>query len=76
LLHLGTIQGSRVEQVRSLPYSLDALLGIDTDNPPDKPTFTNGVEQRDGEIVTHREFANVNGIEYSLDQLLRVSPGC
>jgi phosphatidylserine decarboxylase len=61
---------------RGLPYSLDALLGIDTDNPPDKPTFTNGVEQCDREIVTHREFANVHGIEYSLNQLLRMSPSC
>jgi len=27
-------------------------------------------------MVTHREFANVNGIEYNLDQLLGVSPSC
>jgi phosphatidylserine decarboxylase len=76
VLHLGTIKGSRVEQVKGLTYSLDALLGIDTDNPPENLTFTGGLEQRDMEIVTHREFANVNGIEYSLDQLLGVSPSC
>ena len=67
MLHLGTIKGSRVEQVKGLTYSLDALLGIDTDNPPETLAFTEGVEQRDMEIVAHREFANLNRIEYSLD---------
>jgi phosphatidylserine decarboxylase len=76
VLHLGTIKGSRVEQVKGLTYSLDALLGIDTGNPPENLAFTDGIEQSDVEIVTHREFANVNGIEYSLDQLLGVSPSC
>jgi phosphatidylserine decarboxylase len=47
-----------------------------TDNRPETLTFTDGVEQRDMQIVTHREFANVSGIEYSLDQLLGISPSC
>jgi hypothetical protein len=42
-------------------------LGIDTDNPPETLTFADSVEQRDMEIVAHREFANLNRIEYSLD---------
>ena len=77
VLHLGTIKGLRVEQVKGLTYSLDALLGIDKDGPTEIPTTTDGLApnpERDMEIVTHREFANVNGIEYSLDQLLGVSP--
>jgi phosphatidylserine decarboxylase len=69
-----TIKGSRVEQVNDLTYSLDALLGVDTDNPPESLTFTDGIEQRD--IMRHREFANMNGIEWSLDQLVGVSLSC
>jgi phosphatidylserine decarboxylase len=65
---------SRVAQGKDLTYSLDALLGIDTDNLPESLTSTDGIEQRDMEIVRHREFANLNGIEYSLDQLVCMSP--
>lgn len=73
VLHLGTIDGLRVEQVKGITYSLDALLGVETSRPgsPTSPTST-VVEfpHRDMSIVDDREFANVNGIEYSLDQLL------
>jgi phosphatidylserine decarboxylase len=70
LLHIGTIKGLRVEQVKGLTYSLDIH------NLPENPTFTDGIEQRNMEIVTHSEFVDVNGIDYSLDQLLGLSPSC
>lgn len=73
VLHLGTIDGLRVEQVKGITYSLDALLGVERSRPgsPTSPTST-VVEfpHRDMAIVDDHEFANVNGIEYSLDQLI------
>ncbi|KAI6105112.1 phosphatidylserine decarboxylase-domain-containing protein [Pisolithus croceorrhizus] len=73
VLHLGTIDGLRVEQVKGMTYSLDALLGVEKSSPdsPASPTST-VVEfpRRDMSVVDEREFANVNGIDYSLDELL------
>ncbi|KAG1830005.1 phosphatidylserine decarboxylase-domain-containing protein [Suillus variegatus] len=73
VLHLGTIENLRVEQVKGITYSLDALLGVDRSD-PESPTST-VIEFPDREMshVTDQEFANVNGIEYSLDQLLGAS---
>jgi phosphatidylserine decarboxylase len=71
VLHFGTIKDLRVEQVKGITYSLDALLGVDT---PDSSCPPTPIEvHRDMSIVDDREFANVNGIEYSLDQLLGTS---
>lgn len=72
VLHLGTVQESRVEQVKGITYSLDALLGIERPNSPQLH-----IEHiRDMSFVDDREFANVNGIEYSLQQLIGASsPG-
>lgn len=70
VLHFGTVQESRVEQVKGITYSLDALLGIERPN-----SQTTIIEHnRDMSIVDDREFANVNGIEYSLQQLIGASP--
>ncbi|EJD04533.1 phosphatidylserine decarboxylase [Fomitiporia mediterranea MF3/22] len=68
ILHFGTVEGSRVEQVKGLTYSLNALLGKSTPSTPTskKVDFTN----RDHEVIMDREFADINGIEYSLEQLL------
>ncbi|KAF8621838.1 hypothetical protein AX15_007461 [Amanita polypyramis BW_CC] len=66
ILHLGTITDLRVEQVKGITYSLDALLGVD------RPNNIKAVVERnpDMQVVDDKEFANVNGIEYSLGQLL------
>ncbi|KAI0056762.1 phosphatidylserine decarboxylase [Artomyces pyxidatus] len=72
VLHFGTVQDLRVEQVKGITYSLDALLGVET--PPGKARST--VVQfpsRDMAVVDDQEFANVNGIEYSLTQLIGTS---
>ncbi|KAG6334912.1 hypothetical protein ID866_4173 [Astraeus odoratus] len=77
ILHLGTIDGLRVEQVKGITYSLDALLGVETSRPgtPTSPTSTIlEFPRRDMAHVDDHEFANVNGIEYSLEKLLG-SPG-
>jgi len=66
ILHFGTITDPRVEQVKGITYSLDAFLGVD------RPNNTKAIVERntDMEVVDDEEFANVNGIEYSLGQLL------
>ena len=66
VLHFGTVQGSRVEQVKGITYSLDALLGIER---PDSP-FSIVERNPEMSVVDHHEFAVVNGIEYSLEQLI------
>lgn len=80
VLHFGAVQGARVEQVKGLTYSLDALLGVErpssrTGKPNGKGLSTTTVPfpTREMAIVDDREFANVNGIEYSLSQLLGAS---
>lgn len=58
--------------MKGITYSLDALLGVDSGS--STPGSASSVQiQRDMSIVDDREFANVNGIEYSLDQLLGAS---
>ncbi|KAJ7430174.1 phosphatidylserine decarboxylase 1 [Mycena galericulata] len=66
ILHFGTITDLRVEQVKGITYSLDALLGVDRPGTPSIPA----VHSPNMPVVDDHEFANVNGIEYSLDQLL------
>ncbi|KAF8060782.1 phosphatidylserine decarboxylase 1 [Lyophyllum atratum] len=71
VLHFGTVQGTRVEQVKGITYSLDALLGVERPGSPVSVVSPSSLQRsRDMSIVDDREFANVNGIEYSLDQLL------
>ena len=75
MLHFGTIKNRRVEQVKGITYSLDALLGVERDVPGTPSSTSTAVDfsNRDMSIVDDREFANVNGIEYSLDQLIGAS---
>ncbi|CAE6513649.1 unnamed protein product [Rhizoctonia solani] len=87
VLHFGSItRDGRVEQVKGLTYSLDALLGSGSlssspattpaalPTPPRTPPNEYHVpfSPRDPahEQASDMEFANVNGIDYSLDQLL------
>ncbi|KAJ7176516.1 phosphatidylserine decarboxylase 1 [Mycena filopes] len=66
VLHFGTISDLKVEQVKGITYSLDALLGVERPGaPPGVSVVAAGMP-----VVDDHEFANVNGIEYSLDQLL------
>ena len=69
ILHFGTVQESRVEQVKGITYSLDALLGVErTGSYP--PPVAAVLHNRDMSIVDDQDFANVNGIEYTLEQLI------
>ncbi|KAL0950544.1 hypothetical protein HGRIS_007351 [Hohenbuehelia grisea] len=68
ILHFGTIQGSRVEQVKGITYSLDALLGVERH--PTEAAVQNIPAHPEMPVVDHREFADINGIEYTLEQLI------
>jgi phosphatidylserine decarboxylase len=71
ILHFGTIQDLRVEQVKGITYSLDALLGVDrSDTSPVLAVIPEHLKKEDLQVVDDQEFANVNGIEYSLERLL------
>ncbi|KAF9527153.1 phosphatidylserine decarboxylase-domain-containing protein [Crepidotus variabilis] len=71
VLHFGTVQGSRVEQVKGITYSLDALLGVERmDSQAMAAAISQANAERGMQVVDHEEFANVNGIEYTLEQLL------
>jgi len=69
MLHFGTVTDARVEQVKGITYSLDALLGIERPGSPSSILPHN----RDMSVVDDHEFAIVNGIEYSLEQLIGAS---
>ena len=70
VLHFGTIKGLRVEQVKGITYSLDALLGVEHPTPASTQTI---IETGDHASLDPKEFANINDIEYSLDQLIGIS---
>lgn len=67
VLHFGVVQGEHIEQIKGVTYNLDALLGNDDESsiPIRDAILGNSVE-----IVDEEEFANVNGIEYSLEDMI------
>ncbi|KAH8926785.1 phosphatidylserine decarboxylase [Atractiella rhizophila] len=76
IVNFGTIKGSRVESIKGASYSLDALLsGSGASTPiPSTPGSSTPSEtpplNPDHHIVSEREFANLNGLEYSLTDLV------
>ncbi|KAI0638905.1 phosphatidylserine decarboxylase [Trametes polyzona] len=68
VLHFGVIKDGRIEQVKGSTYSLDALLGVARPGSP-APTPIAFPEDKMQE-VNHKHFAEINGIEYSLHELL------
>lgn len=67
ILHLGVVDGDRVEQVKGLTYSLRSLLGLGSHAQSHE---TADFEVGDKDATAHRTFAKVNGIDYSVTQLL------
>lgn len=79
VLQFGQIQGGDIEQVKGMTYSIDALLGKNTPTPsirsgtstPASDGITAEEKHRDEEVVKQdEEFARVNGISYTLPNLL------
>ncbi|TKY86129.1 hypothetical protein EX895_004954 [Sporisorium graminicola] len=70
VLHFGEIAGRRVEQVKGITYSLDALLGVTSSPEATEKAVGSSLEDSDHEHLDDRQFASVNGIDYTLDELL------
>ena len=61
------IKGGRVEQIKGSTYSLDALLGVDSRQSARTEVVFPAREMAE---VDDKHFADINGIEYSLQELL------
>ncbi|KAI5481501.1 phosphatidylserine decarboxylase [Pseudohyphozyma bogoriensis] len=72
VVNFGVVEGGRVEQVKGSTYSLEALLsGTGQDKTPETfPGHAPHPQQTEGSKVDEREFANINDIQYSLDELI------
>lgn len=78
ILQYGRIEGGDIEQVKGMTYSVDALLGKNTptasivsDQSSASSASGSSVVHGDEEIVKQEEeFAKVNGISYTLPDLL------
>lgn len=81
ILQFGHIVGGDIEQVKGMTYSIDALLGQNTPTPsiksgssdrsPDDAQTCHGEPHGGEEVVKQEEeFARVNGISYTLPDLL------
>ncbi|SPO27127.1 related to PSD1 - phosphatidylserine decarboxylase 1 [Ustilago trichophora] len=70
VLHFGEIVGRRVEQVKGITYSLDALLGVTSAPEATENVVGKTDEESEHERIDDRQFASVNGIDYTLDELL------
>lgn len=70
VLHFGEIAGRRVEQVKGITYSLDALLGVTSEPEATENAISGVAEGEEHARIDDRQFASVNGIDYTLDELL------
>ncbi|KAJ1023484.1 hypothetical protein NDA16_003101 [Ustilago loliicola] len=70
VLHFGEIAGRRVEQVKGITYSLDALLGVTSAPEATENVVGSTKEEAEHARINDSQFASVNGIDYTLDELL------
>ncbi|KAK4685123.1 phosphatidylserine decarboxylase, partial [Tremellales sp. Uapishka_1] len=70
VLHFGEIVGEKVEQVKGLTYSLEALLGTEGKAVGQTAEIKG---KRGNKVVDDEHFANINDIPYSLSSLLGTS---
>ncbi|KAI1266703.1 phosphatidylserine decarboxylase [Xylariaceae sp. FL1019] len=82
VLQYGKIEGNDIEQVKGMTYTIDALLGKNTPLPSvsDKSSAALDSERQKARLKGEQmvqgdeEFARVNGISYSLPDLLSGGP--
>ena len=88
VVNFGYIEERRVEQIKGVSYSLDAFLGgtgpaagaansSSTTVSPSSASSTNintSPSTSDNAVVDEKEFANLNGLSYSIDQLMGSEP--
>lgn len=74
VLQLGIIDDGQVEQVKGVTYSLDALLGnsghAKLAAPSHQVPFEDMKNSTNNILERHREFAIMNGISYTVDDLI------
>ncbi|OTB05211.1 hypothetical protein M426DRAFT_320025 [Hypoxylon sp. CI-4A] len=79
VLQYGKIEGNDIEQVKGMTYTIDALLGKNTPTPSLSEKTPEATDEsvkspptRGGEelVTSEEEFARVNGISYTLPNLL------
>ncbi|KAF9582465.1 phosphatidylserine decarboxylase 1 [Lunasporangiospora selenospora] len=66
VFHFGLVDGSKVEQIKGMSYTLEKFLG----DPKISETAEMIKSTHSANIVDEEEFAEVNGINYTLDSLL------
>lgn len=72
VLKFGVIENGEIEQVKGMTYSIDALLGISTKRlaaPTHSLEFDHDASN-EAVIRRDQEFANLNGILYTVDDIL------
>lgn len=72
VLKFGVIENGEIEQVKGMTYSIDALLGLSAKRlaaPTHSLEFDHDAKN-EAVINRHEEFAKLNGISYSLDDIL------
>jgi phosphatidylserine decarboxylase len=81
VLQFGVIEHGEVEQVKGMTYKLDALLGASSPGTSPNPSAPSNIfsmssedasqstASEDPSLVADREFANINGISYTLPNL-------
>ncbi|KAF3043544.1 phosphatidylserine decarboxylase 1 [Didymella keratinophila] len=78
VIQFGTIEHGEVEQVKGVTYSLDALLGSNRPSKPEDNVADSQVrtsehmktpKDQEDTVRADEEFANVNGISYTLPNL-------
>ncbi|GAA5824974.1 hypothetical protein JCM3770_001415 [Rhodotorula araucariae] len=77
VVNFGVIEGGRIQSIKGATYSLEALLqGAGSTNTQEKP-HGRPPHPHDAEAVSidEKEFANVNGIPYSLADLMGQTGG-
>lgn len=88
VVNFGYIENRRVEQVKGVSYSLDALLS-GSGQATEMTTISNATrapgqakrkadqsteDATDHAVVDEQEFANLNGLSYTVDQLMGMEP--
>lgn len=69
VLEFGQVDGGQIEQVKGMTYTIDALLGQRSPTPSlERPTKE--IEGDEELVRSEEEFARVNGISYTLPDLL------
>lgn len=72
VLQFGRIEGGDIEQVKGMTYSIDALLGKKTPPPSIQSSSDDEAKSHGDQAIVKQEeeFAQVNGISYTLPDLL------